>query len=99
MGTGSSGISKCNNREHSAPDLLAASIGRSAWVVMKLLSFVKGSDDVVEVLEDFPCDVAFQAADDFSFALAFDAAAFDVAAGSRVGSHADEHDPPECFVC
>lgn len=65
---------------------------------MKLLLFVKGSDDVVEVLEDFPCDVALQAADYLSFGLAFDAAAFDVVPGSGVGSHADEHDPPECFV-
>jgi tetratricopeptide (TPR) repeat protein len=42
---------------------------------MKLLLFVKGLDEVVDVLEDFPGDVAFEAAHDFSFALAFERAA------------------------
>lgn len=46
---------------------------------MKLLLVVKG---VFEVFEDFACDVAFEAADDFSFAFAFGGAALDVGAGS-----------------
>ena len=46
---------------------------------MKLLLVVKG---LFEVFEYFACDVAFEAADDLSFAFAFDGAALDVGAGS-----------------
>ncbi len=52
---------------------------------MKLLSFAKGLDDVVEVLKDFSCDVALQAAHDLSFAAAFESAAGNVGAGSGFG--------------
>ncbi|MFT6762699.1 MAG: hypothetical protein ACJAXA_001350 [Candidatus Aldehydirespiratoraceae bacterium] len=65
---------------------------------MKLLLFVKGLDEIVEVAEDFPHDVALQATHDLSFALAFEGAASDVGAGSRVGRHADHDDWPEHFV-
>ncbi|MFT6392247.1 MAG: hypothetical protein ACJA14_001767, partial [Ilumatobacter sp.] len=41
---------------------------------MKLLLFVKGLDEIVEILEDLSRDVAFQAAHDLSFALAFEGA-------------------------
>ena len=44
-----------------------------------LLLVVKG---LFEVFEYFACNVAFEAADDFSFAFAFDGAAFDAGAGS-----------------
>ncbi len=46
---------------------------------MKLLLVVKG---LFEVFEDFSCDVAFEAADDFAFGLSFGGAALDVGAGS-----------------
>ena len=65
---------------------------------MKLLLFVKGLDEIVEVSEDFPRDVAFQAAHDLSFALAFEGAASDVGAGPRLGRHSDHDDSLERFV-
>ena len=43
--------------------------------LMKLLLVVKGLDEVVEVSEDLSGDVALQAADDLSFALAFERSA------------------------
>ncbi len=67
-------------------------------VDMKLLLFVKRLDEVVQVSEDLPRDVALQAAHDLSFALAFEGAASDVGAGSRVGRHSDHDDAPERFV-
>ena len=65
---------------------------------MKLLLSVKGFFDRVEVAVDLAGDVALQAAHDLSFALAFGGATLDVAPGSWVFAHADEHDAPERFV-
>ncbi|SRR6266545_4377503 len=44
---------------------------------------------------DLAGDVAFQAADDFAFALAFADASHDVVPGRLVIAHADEDDPIE----
>ena len=73
-------------------------MGRAVWVDMKLLLLVTGLDEVVEIFEDVSGDVAFQAADDLSFALALSGSSGDVGAGAGVGGHADEHDAPERFV-
>ena len=66
--------------------------------LMKLLLVVKGLDEVVEVSEDLSGDVALQAADDLSFALAFERSAGHVGAGSWLGCHVDQHDAPECLI-
>ena len=65
---------------------------------MKLLLFVKGFFDGVEVAVDLACDVALEAAHDLSFALAFGGATLDVETGSWVFARADEHDAAERFA-
>ena len=69
---------------------VTAITGCAAWVDLKLLLFVKGLSDRVEV--------AVEAAHDVSSALSFGGAALVVVAGSGVVGHADEHDAPERFV-
>src|SRR6266700_6855830 len=50
---------------------------------------------LLECCVDLAGDVAFQAADDLAFALAFVGAPFDVVLGRLVVAHADEDDPVE----
>ena len=47
---------------------------------------------------DFACDVAFEAAHDFGFGLAFGDASGDVGAGGFVVFHADDDDAVQCGV-
>ena len=57
-----------------------------------------GSGAVAEVAVDLAGDIPLQAADDLPLRQAFLGAPLDVGAGSRVGPHPGDHDPPQRLV-
>src|SRR5277367_4784759 len=67
-------------------------MARGGLVCFGLLAQVFGAGP------DFACDVAFEAADDFGFGLAFGNASGDVGAGGFVVFHSDDDDAVQCGV-
>src|SRR5438045_1751991 len=59
---------------------------------------LRGSGAVAEVAVDLAGDIPLQAADDLPLRPAFLGAPFDVGAGSRVGPHPGDDDPPQRLV-